>query len=220
MNYQNILVNLWEPICATDQARVPQGDGASPWEIWNTASIHFETLVRLYYLRHGFDYGDTFLGHPLNQLAFISLNKILAAAANTNTNIPPNQSDLDAARSTLILAAKGIHDQGKSHFLSRVTLEMIKVQMGPVERDMLGKVIGEVEEDATKKLHELQLLRGVKSEFVPSAVSITDDPEVHRLGYLVNQYLRLEDRQGEADDEVSWRGSSPGSGSSPGPSEM
>ncbi|KXX81374.1 Nitrogen assimilation transcription factor nirA [Madurella mycetomatis] len=217
MNYQNIVVNLWEPICATEQARVPQGDGTSPWEIWNTASRHFETLTRLYYLRHGFDYGDTFLGHPLNQLAFISLNKILAAA---NANTPSNTFDLDAARSTLILAAKGLHDQGKSHFLSRVALEMLKIQMGPVERDMLGKVIGEVEEDTTKKLQELQIIRGVKSKFVPSAVSIADDPEVHRLGYLVSRYMRLEDGQGEGDDEVSWRGSSPGSGSSPGPSEM
>ncbi|GAB1321084.1 hypothetical protein MFIFM68171_11294 [Madurella fahalii] len=212
INFQNIVLNLYEPICATDQTRITQGDGTSSWEIWNTASLHFETLVRLYYLRHGFDYGDTFLGQPLNQLAFISLKKILAAA---DTNAPSNPCDLDSTRSTLILAAKGIHDQGKSHYLCRVTFQMLKNKMRPAERDMLGTVIGEVEDDANKKFQEQQILRGVRSRLVPSAVSIADDPELHRLGTLVSQHMQLE----EGDEEGSWRGSSPRSGSSPGASE-
>lgn len=203
MNYQNIVINFYEPICATRQDLATQGGGNSPCEIWKTASRHFETLLRLYYLRHGFDNGDTFLGQPLNQLAFISLNRILTSTT-TDTRDPSCSGELDATRSTLILAAKGMHDQGKSHYLCQVTLRMLKIKMGPAERDLLGKVIGDADGDDKETPQEQQVLREVRSKLAPSAVSIADSPEMHRLENLVREHMRLDGggEEGDEDEDV------------------
>ncbi len=97
MNYQTILINLFEPFRADDSSETDHIRNV----LANEATAHLETLIRLYFLRHGFESFDPFLVHPLNVLGFSALNRF---------NASPAASDVDAIRSTIVLAAKGMYD--------------------------------------------------------------------------------------------------------------
>ena len=205
-----MVANLYEYICALGAEADPTAA-----QFRDTAFRNFETLIRLYYLRHGFDYADTFLGQPLIQLGFMSLNRVQALTSGSNSNCPapdPSSSALLAAtRSTLALAAKGMHDQGRSHFIDQVTLRVLRAKMGPDERQLLAQVLGDggdggrsrsaspddgrlasvSDMDRAVAAAEARM-REVRSRFLPSAVSFADDPELHRLGQLVSEQMRLD----------------------------
>lgn len=130
-NYQNILANRYESITPT----------SSNVEMTNTikqaASCNFETLLRFYYLRHGFSYGDQFLVQPLNTLGFWSLSKVHAIVSQNHEIHEENNSELKATQSTPLLAAKGLYEQSASFYLDRLTLQLLRSKMRPQERNLL-----------------------------------------------------------------------------------
>lgn len=152
----------------------------------------------------------------------MSLNKIYALT--TCTTGPPapnvNGANLDVIRSTLLLAAKGVHEQGKNIYLAQVILGVLRAKMGPDEKQLVGRVIydrmdgsgvnsggvgandGADGSDKGVTAAGTQL-KEVRSRLLPSAVSFSGDPEVHRLGNLVNQQMRLDEGgdDKEADEE-------------------
>jgi hypothetical protein len=169
------LIHLYEPFVAVQ----PVDEEHSALQLAADASSQFETLMRLYYLRHGFENADMFLTTSLNLLGFKSLNRI-----NANIASP----DLDEIRSTLILAAKGLHDLGQMYYLSQMTLRLLKDRMRPEEVVLLNQIadLKDVEDNATRvQMSEVQ------SRWPPSMVSITDDPEAQRLGNLIQQYMEM-----------------------------
>jgi hypothetical protein len=178
---------------------------------------NLETVLRLYYLRHGFVRGDSFLGHPLNLLALTSLRQLLNTTTTTTSSFPSNP-DLATTRATLILAAKGIYDQGRNYFINHAVLRLIKQKMGEVEREMLGRVIGEsAREEEGGHGHggvwdvdnpgEEEVLRKVRSKVLPLAVGFGEDPEVNRLEYLIERDLKLLNLEGDhgGGEEETWR---------------
>ena len=145
----------------------------------NNANIQLETLLRLYYLRHGFGYLDPFLIHPLNVLGFSSMNKL---SANLSS------ADLNTTRSTIVLAAKGIYDQGQCHYLGQVTLRFLKIDMRPEEKRLLDQIAGLADDEdivTASKMNEIQ------ARWAPSIIRVTDDPEARRLSNLVKQYMDM-----------------------------
>ncbi|KAK4177803.1 hypothetical protein QBC36DRAFT_345114 [Triangularia setosa] len=134
-NYQNILANLYESI------RITSLNAGMITAIKQAASCNFETLLRLYYLRHGFSYGDQFLVQPLNTLGFWSLSKIHTITAPTHEDDDNNNNDLKATRSTLLLAAKGLHQQSASFYLDRITFQLLCSKMRPQERQLLDSEV-------------------------------------------------------------------------------
>ncbi|KAK0671260.1 hypothetical protein QBC41DRAFT_315845 [Cercophora samala] len=134
-NYQNILANLYESITVT-----PFNAGMIT-TIKQAASCNFETLLRLYYLRHGFGYGDQFLVQPLNTLGFWSLSKVQAIASQNHDLDQDSNNELKATRSTLLLAAKGLHEQSASFYLDRITLQLLRSKMRPQERQLLDSEV-------------------------------------------------------------------------------
>jgi hypothetical protein len=175
MHYHSVLVNLYQPFVA--EGSTDQSD--SPQRIATEASEHFETLIRLYFLRHGFENIDLFLCHPLSIFGFIMLERIKA---------DPDSTDLAFIRSTLVLAAKGLHDQGQSYYLARMTLHLLKEAMRPEELEMLHQIAefrDVVDDVARLKMHEVQ------SRWPPTLLRITDDPEAQRLNDLAKQYMNM-----------------------------
>ncbi|AEO69771.1 uncharacterized protein THITE_2032143, partial [Thermothielavioides terrestris NRRL 8126] len=73
--------------------------------IRDTAARHLETLLRVYFLRHGFEHFGGMLTHSFVQLG-----------------AEPDRTLLTALRSTLILTAKGLYDQGQIHLLGHAVL--------------------------------------------------------------------------------------------------
>ncbi|KAJ6782478.1 hypothetical protein PWT90_07884 [Aphanocladium album] len=72
------------------------------------SKISHETIIRLYYLRNGFDGANMLFLHCLAVLSFATL-----AERQSSENATDLTSQEDT-RSTLILAAKGLYDQGKN----------------------------------------------------------------------------------------------------------
>ncbi|PHH86632.1 hypothetical protein CDD83_9950 [Cordyceps sp. RAO-2017] len=105
--------------------------GPSPRMAFYTASKFLQTLLRLYYLRHGFESTDVFLTQPLARAGFMCLDAI--------QELPPGDR-LEAARSTLFLAAKGLYDQGQSHRLAKTLFLVVSRRMRPEEEVLMREI--------------------------------------------------------------------------------
>jgi hypothetical protein len=175
-----------------------------------------ETVLRLYYLRHGFDHFGSYVHHCLALLGFMALNQLSSLAqpstptcikndALLNSSSTNNNSSLGidsggaltALRSTLFLAAKGVHEQGHSYFVAKALLKTLRAQMPPAEQQMLGAIIGDA---GAPEPGVAQQMRQVRSDLLPTATSFADDPEAHRLSHLVEE-LNVKEGIAEEEDE-------------------
>ncbi|KAK3301063.1 uncharacterized protein B0H64DRAFT_382525 [Chaetomium fimeti] len=136
MYYNHMLIDLVTPILDyTGSPEMPLAH--TPRDIYNEAVNHFETVVRLYYLRHGFEATDSFLLHFLGFLNHITMNAIETSAGS---------SFLEARRSTMLLLTKGIHDQSRVHFVAAAVLRLQVGLMRPEDVDLLKQFV-DIESD-------------------------------------------------------------------------
>jgi len=150
-----------------------------------TLQAAFETLIRLHYLRHGFERCNSFSTQFLNILAFKAL-KTLQIARTTSDRI--SNADFDDARSTLILASKGLYDQGKNWYLCHAILNIIRDAMAPDELALVERFVGMTLKDGDEAAAQS------RSEFMSTAeypldIAKLDDSEVdaRRLGNVLKQ---------------------------------
>lgn len=184
IDYHNTVISLYEPICGALDPH-SNDETATAHRIRNASTRDLETLLRLYYLRHGYDHGDSYLGKCLVQLGFMTLQRI--ASLPPTTTDPSAARQLTTLRSTLILAAKGIHAQGANYFLNKPILRALTAKMGAAERQLLGQVIGVDAISDSADAGVAAQMSQVRSKVLPSAISLGDDPEMHRLGRLVEE---------------------------------
>lgn len=136
MHYNHMLIDLFTPIVqytgidGTPLAKTPR-------EVYQEAVSHLETIIRLYYLRHGFEAFDGFLLHFLGTLCHLTMNAVEAG---------PGSPFLESRRSTILLLMKGIHDQGRSHFVARAILRLQMSLMRPEDVELLKRFV-EIEAD-------------------------------------------------------------------------
>lgn len=102
--------------------------GQLPNEIVLHAKASLEILLRAYYLRHGFDYMDSYL------IALL-METCLTAIVDSQTR--QRDKDLPGLQSTIILHAKGIHEQGRSLFLGKLILQLVRGKMRSADIEML-----------------------------------------------------------------------------------
>jgi hypothetical protein len=93
-----------------------------------------QTLIRLYYVRHGFQAINVLFVSPLAKLALISLGRI-------HDNLPP--TELKDVRSSLFLANSGLHDQGNNYYAAKTLYHVIKRQLRPEEASNLPRIVTE-----------------------------------------------------------------------------
>ncbi|KAK4190465.1 putative nitrogen assimilation transcription factor [Podospora australis] len=131
MHYNLMLADLLKPLVGhhwIDEIR----PGKTIDESHSEAMKHFETLVRLYYLRHGFDSFDAFLIHFLGCLAFIAISSV------------EQQTDpltLESRRSTVLLLLKGMHDQGLCHHVAKAVLRLYVTFLRPEDLELLKRFV-------------------------------------------------------------------------------
>ncbi|KAI0596077.1 hypothetical protein F4775DRAFT_566407 [Biscogniauxia sp. FL1348] len=130
MHYHNLMIYLFEPFEKMD----PIDGEDSPGDILGQSKACFETLVRLYYLRHGFECHDASLVHFLALLGFSALRD-LATADNSNNNI-------EELRSTVVLCAKGLWDQGRGSFAARALFRLYLASLGAAEARLVRDAVG------------------------------------------------------------------------------
>ncbi|KAK3990327.1 hypothetical protein QBC44DRAFT_66147 [Cladorrhinum sp. PSN332] len=158
MHYNHVITDLLKPILGQNWS-----DGESPPksfdETHSEAILNLETLVRLYYLRHGFESADSFLIHFLGNLGFIS---------RVTIEQPPDAASLESHRSTEILLMKGMNELGRAYYLAKAVMRLQASFMRPEDVELV-KRFADVEAD--------QLVYG------PLEQSLHSDWPVYEIGY-------------------------------------
>ncbi|KAK4250765.1 hypothetical protein C7999DRAFT_11425 [Corynascus novoguineensis] len=175
MHYNHMLIDLVTPIIdhtGISGVHFPQ----TARDIYNEAVTHLETLLRLYYLRHGFEASDTFLLHFLGYLNHITMSAIETSAGS---------SFLEARRSTLLLLTKGIHDQARNHFVARAILRLQVGLMRPEDVELLRH---HVDIEAEQLIYG-PLEQAVHTGWPTYAVGLETKAEQLRQGKTLATYL-------------------------------
>lgn len=201
MQYFNTIIYLLSPFvsagCSPANTTILSEAPDSPEAIVISAKICFETIARLYYLRHGFSCYDPMTTQFHSFMGFMSLRTL-----SELVNIPPET--LTAIHSTLALALQGLRDQADSSYLASTLYWLLwdaldedsAAALGPLTRNWKGET-----GDEEKKL----IPRHVQSVFPVGIESVSEDPEEKNVGNLVAAYkqLGLEGDEGSGESQSS-----------------
>lgn len=147
----------------------------------------FETVMRIYYLRHGYEIPDGHMAHNALQLAYIGLSQRqapLGATSSLNTaRVSPEE-----AKSTLILAAKGLADQGKNYFLPRALFQIIANEMSVGDKETLHRysIVSDEDSDTLQSRHKF-----ISSQYPIRKAQAGCTLETTRLDQLTKDIMTL-----------------------------
>lgn len=165
------------------------------------AMRNLETVARLYYTRHGFEACDSSLAHPLALLASISLRAL--EGGGDGGRLAAGRGWPEVLRSTLVLAMRGLHDQGRHLHVCKVLFRLLRDRMRPAEEDILGRFVissGEGGEGggAEGLGSEANLALHTRSRFPVPVVKIGEDLKAAVLENLVEKYQAVSLESSEA----------------------
>jgi hypothetical protein len=143
-----------------------------PYEVLEASRHSYETLVRIYYLRHSFQALDCFI---VQILAVLALSTVSRIRAGTHT-VP-----LEALQSTLVLSVVGLADQSHSFYTSQMVLGAVRNGMAQREIELVNRFM---EQGRAKEEHPPQGSSG-RYLWPINFGSITADREARRLGKLL-----------------------------------
>jgi hypothetical protein len=151
------------------------------------ATICFETIMRLYYLHHGYEIPDGHMAHNLMVLAYKSLSQRSISSEQPESASVGRSSEAEA-RGTLILAQKGLHDQGKNYFLPWALFQIVEQEMYPEDRVALYSSVAIHKEQS----EALQLRERCISSQYPVGQGRLDEPhEGRQLSQLAKNFTEL-----------------------------
>jgi hypothetical protein len=157
-------------------------------DITAQAIAQLETLLRIYYLRHGFQSYDSMLLVHLVHLGNVALMR-LARSEIDPAYTGDAQDTIESLRSTLILCLKGLYDQSKNFYLSGVVLGVMKNRLSAENRDIVGQYIMLHGPDADPEPTDRS--QRITSDYVIPVVNLNEDPEAGRLANMVLHFSRL-----------------------------
>lgn len=170
MHYHHLIIFLLETLCRTSTSAL-HDQGVQ--KALNDAKIKMETLLRLYYLRHGFEAYDIFLISLLSFLGFMHIKSLKSAEA----------MELESRRSTVVLMAKGLRDQSQNCFLAALVFRVLKYKMGRESQFLLKDVdVGEEDEEEAVVMADQ-----VHSSWPIDIEWIDMDPNKQRLENLIQE---------------------------------
>lgn len=161
------------------------------------AMRHLETVARLYYMRHGFEGCDSSLAYFLALLASISLRAL--EGGGDGARLAAGRGSPEILRSTLVLAMKGLHDQGRNLHVCKVLFRLLRDRMQPAEADILGRFVtssvegtrgggGDSAEEVEGEESEADLALHTRSRFPVPVVKMGEDLDAVILENLVEKY--------------------------------
>ncbi|KAL1873008.1 hypothetical protein Daus18300_004149 [Diaporthe australafricana] len=192
-------------------ADLGRADAAPVSRTGPVAMRHLETVARLYYARHGFGGCDSFLAYFLALLASISLRAL--EGNGDGARLSPGRGRPEVLRSTLVLAMRGLRDQGRHLHVCKVLFRLLRDRLRPAEADVLARFIaaegqgGGAEAEAEEGTADLAL--HTRSRFPVPVVKMGEDLKASILENLVEKY-----------QAVSLEGSDSSSGSGNGMEEI
>ncbi|KAK8023274.1 Nitrogen assimilation transcription factor nit-4 [Apiospora marii] len=192
MYYHNLLLSIYEPLLDAKTTKSP-----SPHAVVADATRYLQTLIRLYYLRHGFESMDLFLVVPLVHAGFHCIDDI----HTHGDRLPPER--LEVLRSTLILIAKGLHSQRSNHYLAEALFRVVRGRMRLQEASLLKTTLHFDEGEDDRKS---AMVQAVRSHWPVTVVKKKEDLDEHILGNLVENYAHLNvEGEGGGDGGGEWR---------------
>ncbi|KAJ3473207.1 hypothetical protein NLG97_g10449 [Lecanicillium saksenae] len=184
MHYHHLLLSIYEPLL---DAVAPYK--YTPREIVASSRKYLHTLVRIYFLRHGYEAMDLFIVIPLMVLADDCLEMMERGGS---------EAELEELRSTVILIAKGLHDQRRNHYLGEALFRVLRGKMRRREQLLLR---GALNMDMDQVDEPQEMAQAVRSHWPVSVVKRKEDLQAKVLGRLVESYAHL--GVGEEEDEPS-----------------
>ncbi|KAM0359728.1 hypothetical protein ACHAP4_003332 [Fusarium culmorum] len=166
--YHHLLLTIYEPLLDVASTRE-----SSPHHMVSNAKKNMHTLVRIYFLRHGFEAMDLFIVIPLVMIGFESANLI-------KNDTPADE--IESLRATLILVAQGLYYQRRNHYLAQVLFRVIRGKMRQQEIGLLERSMalrrGDVDRDS-------ELAVAVRSQWPVTTVKKQDEIESRVLSNIV-----------------------------------
>lgn len=178
MYYHNLILAIYEPLL---DSRTIQDQDESLRRIVDHSSKCLQTLVRLYYLRHGFDAMDLFIVIPLVMAGFKCIDAI--------TDQTP-EAKLQDLRSTLVLVVKGLYEQRRNHYLAEALYRVVRGRMRPQEVALLKETV-DLGEDDDRAAGRQAMVQTVRSHWPVSIVRKDEDVDAYLLTNLVDNYAHL-----------------------------
>jgi hypothetical protein len=174
MYYHHLLLTIFEPLYDVEASQEP-----SPQSIVADSKKNMQTLVRLYYLRHGFEAMDLFIVIPLMMMGYDCVDAI-------KEDTP--EEEIELLRSTLILIAQGLYNQRRNHYLAQALFRVIRGKMRPQEISLLKSSMALDKYEANP---EPDMAVAVRSHWPVSVVKKQEDIESHILTNLVESFGRV-----------------------------
>ncbi|KAJ0330169.1 hypothetical protein COL922a_012466, partial [Colletotrichum nupharicola] len=140
------------------------------------AKKYLQTLIRLYYLRHGYEAMNLFLVIPLMLTGYDCINAILEEKSG---------HQIEILRSTLILVAKGLQNQRRNHYLAEALFRVIGGRMLPQEVALLRS---SMTFDDEQEMEKHDMVQAVRSHWPVSIVKKQEEVDEHILTHLVESY--------------------------------
>ncbi|KAM0248381.1 hypothetical protein ACHAQJ_009506 [Trichoderma viride] len=150
------------------------------------AAARLETVTRLYYIRHSFEFFDSFLT--------IHLSFMAGAAMDALKMTPAHEVDTaKSLRSTIILSLKGLYDQGQHIHLTSVIYRLLRDRLEPKDLEILLNYV--VWDPLTPE--EPLLVQYAQSQYPLTMGNKDADPTSAQVENLVKQYdqISLEDSE-------------------------
>jgi hypothetical protein len=202
MHYHNVMILLFEPFVsqrahetgAVRQSTMPRPENEpAPAEIIKDSKVCLEMLIRLYYLRHGFEHWDSILAYYLAKQASISLADLREAGSSEDRKYP---------LSTLFLVMKGLYQQGKSSYLAEVAYHAVRAKIEPADARLLEDEMTDLVEDLDRR----RLIdKQAATDWPMQILDLTDDPETYKMNSIIKSFGNT-----SISDEESGSAGSPG----------
>ncbi|PVH99462.1 hypothetical protein DM02DRAFT_643005 [Periconia macrospinosa] len=155
--------------------------GQTPTLAIYEASLLLETVVRLYYLRHSFDFYDPWVGFALTILGNTAIANLAAEA--------DNGQHLDSYRSTLILSTQGLKTQSAYYHLGTLLTIQLQSAMTPEDLQLVRTYVTA----AGVNDHDQRLIaEHSHSQWPLPIIGGNEDPEQVVLKNLVKAFEEVE----------------------------
>ncbi|KAM0274397.1 hypothetical protein ACHAQH_007899 [Verticillium albo-atrum] len=202
MQYHNVMLALYDSLADHSSGDSPT---AAYREICDHSRRCLDVLLRLYYLRHGFESWNDSLPTWLLFLAQLCIRDL--------AQMDDPLAD-EATVSTLMLCAKGLQDQGRSLYIARVFFQILRREMPAAVAEVLDKYVTEEGDGGASRTGTGA--RHLRANWPVKTISISEEPD-HLL-----ERLSLEDRKTEpvVESDVTGGTSSDGDSRSDSQSEV
>ncbi|KAG7425123.1 Nitrogen assimilation transcription factor nirA [Fusarium oxysporum f. sp. raphani] len=158
---------------------------------------YFETILRIHYLRHSFEYGNMMLTRFLAMLAFLALTKLDFLMARDSSELEVSSMDVGdtdprAAKTTLLIAQKGLSDQGRGYYLPKRVLQDVLSRMTPSDANVLQSFIT-IQQEGPEVIEERKI--HMESHCPPDIIHIANDPDRQQHDNWIRRFTKLTVRE-------------------------